>query len=127
MTPLVKKFLIKNNVMAHVYEKQTKEIIDFPEYNLCFLGIIINKLETYGLIDGKPSKTGVEPPSILVIPIVSRLYRYCYDGIELIKKTLQRRGFNCEMSKYKVVKIPTADGTGEQDGFSYEFKLTKIK
>ena len=103
--------------MAHVYEKQTKEIIDFPEYNLWFLGIIINKLETYGLIEGKPSKTGVEPPSILVIPIVSRLYRYCYDGIELIKKTLQRRGFNCEMSKYKVVKIPTADGTGEQDGF----------
>jgi hypothetical protein len=111
--------------MAHVYEKQTKDMVDFPAYNLCFLSVILNKLETYGLIDGKPSKTGAEPPSILVVPVISRLYSYCFDGIELIKKTLSRRGFNCEMTKYKVVKVPVKDGEGEQDGYSYEFKLTK--
>ena len=113
--------------MTHVYEKQTKDTVDFPAYNLCFLGIILNKLETYGLIDNKPSKIGVEPPSVLVIPVISRMYSYCFDGIELIKKTLNRRGFNCEMSKYKVVKVPSVSGDGEQDGYSYEFKLTKIK
>ena len=111
--------------MAHVYEKTTKDKIDFPAYNLCFLNVILNKLETYGLIDGKPSKTGVEPPSILIVPVISRMYSYCYDGIELVTKTLKRRGFDCSMTKYKVVKVPTKDGNGEQDGYSYEFKLSK--
>ena len=121
---LIKKYF---SVMAHVYEAQTKEMIDFPAYNLCFLNVIFNKLETYGLIDGKPSKTGAEPPNVLVIPVISRLYSYCHDGIELIQKTLKRRGFDCTCSKYKVVKVPLKDGSGEQDGFSYEFKLTKIE
>lgn len=112
--------------MAHVYEQQTKDKVDFPAYNLCFLNVILGKLETYGLIDGKPSQTGAEPPSILVIPIISRLYSYCFDGIELIKKTLKRRGFDCTLAKYKAVKIPVKDGVGEQDAYSYEFKLSKI-
>jgi len=128
MTPFEKRNINKkNNVMTNVYEKQTKDKVDFPAYNLCFLNVIINKLETYGMLSGKPSKIGVEPPSVLVIPIVSRAYSYCFDGIELIKKTLSRRGFTCEMSKYKVVKVPTKDGEGEQNGYSYEFKLTKNK
>ena len=113
--------------MAHVYEKETKDKVDFPAYNLCFLNVILNKLESYGLIDGKPSKTGAEPPSVLIIPVISRLYRYCFDGIELITKTLNRRGFDCTLSKYKVVKVQTKDGSGEQDGYSYEFKLSKKK
>jgi hypothetical protein len=113
--------------MAHVYEKQTKEMVDFPAYNLCFLNVIFDKLETYGLIDGKPSKTGAEPPSILVIPVISRMYSYCHEGVELIKKTLKRRGFDCEVSKYKIVKLPNKNGEGEQDGYSYEFKLSKAK
>jgi hypothetical protein len=55
------------------------------------------------------------------------MYAYCQDGIELIQKTLKRRGFNCEVSKYKIVKLPNKNGEGEQDGYSYEFKLSKAK
>jgi hypothetical protein len=115
--------------MAHAleYEKQTKDKIDFPAYNLCFLNVILNKLETYGLIDGKPSKTGTEPPSVLIIPVISRLYSYCFDGLELIQKTLKRRGFDCVLNKYKVVELEAKDGKGEQKGYSYEFRLTKTK
>lgn len=112
--------------MTHVYEKQTKDMVDFPAYNLCFLNVILNKLEMYGLIDGKPSSTGAEPPSILVIPVISRMYSYCFDGIELVTKTLKRRGFDCTMSKYKVVKLQAKEGEGEVDGFSYEFKISKL-
>ena len=75
--------------MAYVCEKVTKDMIDLPAYILCFLGIIMDKLEFYGFIDGKPGKLDTAPPSVLVIPIVSKKYQYCYDGIELIEKTLK--------------------------------------
>ena len=66
--------------MENVYEKQTKDTVNFPEYNLCFLGILVEKLETYGLL-GRP-KTGAEAPTVLNVPIISRNYPYCYDAIE---------------------------------------------
>ena len=110
--------------MAHVYEKQTKETVDFPAYTLCFLGILLDKLEFYGLIDGKPGKLGVDTPTTLVVPIVSKRFRYCWDGIELIQKTLKRRGFNCKMENYKVIDIEEKDGS-KTEGYRYEYKLTK--
>lgn len=110
--------------MAHVYEKNTKETVDFPAYTLCFLGIIMNKLEFYGLIDGKKGKLDTDPPSTLVIPIVSRKFQYCYDGVELIEKTIKRRGFNCKMEHYKIVDIDEKDGT-KSKGYSYEYKISK--
>jgi len=113
--------------MAHVYEKTTKDMIDLPSYVLCFLGIIMDKLEFYGLIDGKPGKLDTSPPSALVVPIVSKKYRYCYDGIELIEKTLNRRGFNCKMEKYKTVVLDDKTTGGKVDGYSYEYKLSKKK
>ena len=105
--------------MTQSYEKQTKDSVDFPAYNLCFLNAILSKLEMYGLIEGKKSQIGAEPPSILVIPIISRKFKYCFDGIELIEKTLKRRGFNCSMTKYKALE-------GDKEGYSYEFKISKI-
>ena len=89
--------------MEHVYEKQTKDTVNFPEYNLCFLGILVEKLETYGLL-GRP-KTGAEAPTVLNVPIISRNYPYCFDAIELIRKTLKRRGVDCEMSSYQVTTL----------------------
>lgn len=112
--------------MAHVYEKQTKETVDFPAYILCFLGIIMDKLEFYGLIDGKPGKLDSDAPETLVIPIVSRKYPYCFDGIELIRKTMKRRGFDCTMAKYKVDTIKDPNGN-PCEGYSYEYKITKAK
>jgi hypothetical protein len=110
--------------MEHVYEKQTKDTVNFPEYNLCFLGILVEKLETYGLI-GKP-KTGAEAPTVLNVPVISRNYPYCYDAIELIKKTLKRRGVDCEMSSYQVTTLENnGKEGGEQKGYSYMFKLKK--
>jgi len=110
--------------MAHVYEKQAIENVDFPAYTLCFLGIIMNKLEFYGLIEGKPGKLDTEIPSTLVIPIVSRRYPYCYEGISLIEKTMKRRGFDCQMSHYKTIDIDEKDGS-KTKGYSYEYKLSK--
>jgi len=110
--------------MLHVYEKVTKDKIDFPAYTLCFLGIIMNKLEFYGLIDGKKGKIDTESPTTLVIPVVSRKFEYCYDGIELIKKTLKRRGFVCDMAHYKTIEIDEKDGT-KSKGYSYEYKISK--
>jgi hypothetical protein len=112
--------------MEHVYEKQTKDTVNFPEYNLCFLGILVEKLETYGLI-GKP-KTGAEAPTVLNVPVISRNYPYCYDAIELIRKTLKRRGVDCEMSSYQVTTLENKGKEGgEQKGYSYMFKLKKAK
>ena len=112
--------------MDKVYEKQTKDTVNFPEYNLCFLGILVEKLETYGLI-GRP-KTGSEAPTVLNVPIVSRNYPYCYDAIELIRKTLKRRGVDCEMSSYQVTTLESnSKEGGEQKGYSYKLKLKKAK
>lgn len=107
-----------------IYEKQTKDTVDFPAYTLCFLGIIINKLEFYGLIDGKSNKLGTEVPSTLVIPIVMKKYKYCYEGIDLIEKTLKRRGYNCKMEHYTVIDVDEKDGS-KTKGFKYEFKVSK--
>lgn len=112
--------------MVHVYEKNTKETVDLPAYVLCFLDIIMDKLEFYGLIDGKKNKSESEPPSTLIIPIVSRKYRYCYDGIELIEKTIKRRGFECKMNHYKTIDIDEKNGT-KGTGYQYEYKITKSK
>ena len=106
--------------MAHVYEKMTKETVDLSAYVLCFLGVIMSKLEFYGFIDGKPSHVDTGAPNKLIIPIVSKKFKYCYDGIELITKTLKRRGFNCKMSRYK-----TAENKGETE-YSYEYEITKM-
>lgn len=112
--------------MSQAYEKMTKDMVDFPAYVLCFLGIIMNKLEFYGFIDGKPSKLESEAPSTLVIPIVSRKFKYCFDGIELIEKTLKRRGFDCKMNHYKTEEITDTNGATCM-GYSYEYKISKSK
>lgn len=111
--------------MAHVYEKQTKDTVNFPAYNLCFLKILVDKLNTYGIL-GK-SKTGAEPPSVLNVPVVSRDFPYCFDGISLIQKTLKRRGIDCEMSSYKVTTLEAKEGEGETKGYSYMFKMKRAK
>ena len=112
--------------MAHVYEKQTKDTVDFPAYVLCFLGAIMNKLEFYGFIEGKPSKIATAPPNTLVIPIVSRMYSYCFDAVSLIEKTFNRKGFVCKMEKYKVIDIDEKDGS-KVKGYSYDYRITKKK
>jgi hypothetical protein len=112
--------------MAHVYEKFTKDMVDLPSYVLCFLGIIMDKLEFYGLIEGKPGKSETSSPSVLVVPIVSRKFQYCYDAIELIEKTMKRRGFDCKMEHYKTIEMDGKDGNKEK-GYSYEYKLSKSK
>ena len=112
--------------MAHVYEKMTKDTIDLPAYTLCFLGVILDKLEFYGLIEGKKSKLDTAPPDTIIMPITSRLYPYCYDGVNLIEKTVNRRGFTCKMDKYQVVELTDSEGK-KREGYSYQYKITKNK
>jgi len=112
--------------MAHVYEKQTKDTVDFPAYVLCFLKVITNKLEFYGFIDSKSSKPNTETPTTLVIPIVSKVYNYCFDAISLIEKTINRKGFICKMEKYKVIDVDEKDGS-KVKGYYYDYRITKKK
>jgi len=110
--------------MMAEYQKTTKEMVDLPEYVLCFLGVIMNKLEFYGLIDGKASKISEDAPTTLIVPIRSKKYKYCYDAIELIEKTLKRRGFTCRMTHYKPEEEKDDDGE-VISLYSYEYKITK--
>lgn len=106
------------------YQKTTKEMVDLPEYVLCFLGVIFNKLEFYGLIDGNSSINKEDAPTTLVIPIHTKTYKYCYDAIGLIEKTLKRRGFTCRMTHYKPEEEKDDDGN-VISLYSYEYKITK--
>jgi len=110
--------------MAHVYEKMTNGTIDLPMYTLSFLNVILNKLETYGFIN--EGKSNVVPPDTIILPIKSKSYPYCFDGICLIEKTIKRRGFDCRMSRFKIVKVTNDDGK-EQTAYSYEYTISKSK
>ena len=112
--------------MAHIYEKMANNTIDLPAYTLCFLGVILDKLEFYGLIEGKKSKSETAPPDTIILPITSRFYPYCYDGISLIEKTINRRGFSCKMDKYKIVEVTDSDGK-KREAYSYQYKISKTK
>ena len=108
------------------YQKQTKDTIDLPAYVLCFLKVIMDKLEFYGFINGSKTKVGAIAPDTMILPIISKEYCYCFDAVSLIEKTINRRGFNCKMEKYKVVDIDDADGS-KTKGYSFEYKITKKK
>lgn len=112
--------------MTHVLsEEDIKKSVDFTEYTLCFLSCIIDKLKFYGMLGDNPSDKVNMPNTTLFVPIKSTKYRFCFEGIELIRKTLKRRGFNCELSKYD-----TIEGTGDEKGtetYKYEFKIQNKK
>ena len=111
--------------MTHVYEKTTKETVDFPVYVLSFLMAIMNKLKAYGLI-GENQKKKEDIPDKITIPIVSKRFKYCYDGIKLIKKTIGRRGFTCELKRFKSESIKDAEGK-TCPGYTYEYEISKKK
>ena len=110
--------------MTHVLsEEDIRKSVDFTEYTLCFLGCIIDKLKFYGMLGDNPSDKVNMPSTTLFVPIKSNKYRYCFDGIELIRKTLRRRGFKCELNKYDTI-------AGDEKGvetYKYEFKIQNIK
>ena len=107
------------------YNKHTKDTIDFPSYVSSFPNKLIGKMETYGMIGDNPNRMFKNPSATITIPLVSRRYPYCFDAIELIKKTIKRRGFNCELPRYVVNKIDNPNNT-KSDAYSYEFKITNI-
>jgi hypothetical protein len=84
----------------------------------------MNKLEFYGLIEGKSGKSGADAPNTLIVPVHTKKYKYCCDAIELIEKTLKRRGFECKMTHYKPEEEKDADGE-VISLYSYEYKITK--
>lgn len=104
------------------YKKMTKDMIDFPEYVLGFLSVIVSKLRFYGMIDGFTPKVGSEAATSLIMPIVSKKYRYCYEGIALVEKTMNKRGFKCQMKSYRAEE--SEDGKLE---YHYNFSVTKIE
>lgn len=101
------------------YKKQMKDMIDFPEYVLGFMSVMIKKLRFYGMIDGRTPQVGTSAPVSCVLPIVSMKYAYCYDGIALIQKTMNTRGFDCTLQSYKVEELE--DGKKQ---YLYTFALT---
>ena len=93
----------------------------FPAYTMGFLNVIVGKIKDYGMMKGiKPIKCNTIPDK-LIIPIVSKKYAYCHNGINLVQKTLNRIGFNCSMNKYKI----NVDENNNDDSYEYHFTITK--
>lgn len=107
--------------MESVYEKQTKDTVDFPTYVTRFLMALTDKLKQYGFMED--AGTNVRT---IILPIVSETYSYCYDAISLIEKTINRMGFTCKMDKYKTIEIQKENGN-KAKGYSYDFRITKAK
>ena len=109
-----------------INKKKSCEVVNLPEYVLSFLKIIIEKLKAYGFIETDDNKEVVknQKANCLYLPIASKRYRYCYDGILLIEKTINRRGFNCKINKFLTKKVKNSDDK-EVDCYFYEFKINK--
>lgn len=91
--------------------------VDLPRYVTFFLNILIKKLRCCGYLDTKPETSAKGAGSSQTIKIKTKTMPHCYDGIELIKKTLVRKNINCSLMKYEKM----------EDGFYYEFLLSKRK
>jgi len=98
-----------------------KGYIELPTYVTAFLGTMIEKLRLYGMIDCFPAQPNDVNKLVLTIPFNGVKYEYCYDGIDLISKTLKKRGIMCHMVKYERV------GNGDDVKFNYKFELRKMK
>ena len=92
--------------------------VDLPEYVTAFLCAILDKLRESGFLNTNPDKTSDNTNNSFTIRISTKTKPYCYDGIELIKKTLSRKGINCSLMKYEKEKGGV---------FVYEFLFTKKK
>lgn len=99
------------------YEKVTKETVEFPEYVRVFLNILKSKLKAHDFDHSEAD--------VVLIPIQSKRFRYCYDAIELVEKTFKRLGYNCHMSSYAVT-FNDVNGVREK-AYNYNFKLSKKK
>ena len=95
------------------YKPITKADVNFPEYCFFFLKNILKDIE----------KKQLEPGDMTVVHVetLSELHPYCYDGVELVCRTLLRKGYE--------VMIPTFRKEENSDGekiVRYNWKVKKL-
>ena len=89
-------------------KKVTGDNFDFPGYCYYF----INKLLEY-------SKCIVRPDDKLDITLITPYHPFCYEGLEVVAKTLERKGFSTRIPTFHRMK------KGGKDMFHYGFTLKK--
>lgn len=98
-----------------------KGYVELPSYVIAFVGDMMKKLRLYGMVDCTPAQPDEVNRLVLTIPFNNTKYEYCYDGIQLIAKTMKKRGIWCHMVKYERV------GKDDNMSFNYVFELRKLK
>lgn len=92
------------------YHKVTKNNIDFPKYCYYFISEIIDSLEENEIEN---------PGDELSLEIETPQHPYCYDAMELIVRTLQRKGYSTRIPNFSMKII---DGV---KNYIYTWKIIK--
>lgn len=93
-----------------------KHMINFPDYVTCFLKLITDQIRGLGF-DRMEEET-------MTIPIVSSKYKYCFEAVDLIEKSVKRLGYLCNMISYSVVTDSDKNGNLLKK-YKYVYKITK--
>ena len=95
------------------YKLITKDDINFPEYCFFFISRLLKEL----------NEKQLEVGDMISIPIstLPELHPYCYDGVELVCRTLLRKGYE--------TMIPTFRKETQDDGntiVKYNWKVKRV-
>ena len=94
------------------YKKITKDDVNFPAYCLFFIKRILANIKEAELDD----------ETTLTLQIDTAEFPYCYDAIELIVRTIIRKGYYTRIPGYKRLKKE-----GDPDVFQYKWTIRKLK
>ena len=96
----------------YVYKKTTRDDVDFPRYCYFFIKELMESIEDNEIVD---------PGDELEVSLETSQYPYCYDALELVVRTFERKGFH--------TRIPTFKVNTEEDNtkvYVYKWELKKV-
>jgi hypothetical protein len=91
----------------------TKADVNFPEYCFFFLSNILKDIEKKNMMDGDMTVVHIES-------LLSK-HPYCYDGVELVCRTLLRKGYEVMIPTYR-----KEDASGGEIVVKYNWKVKKL-
>jgi methyl coenzyme M reductase subunit D len=96
------------------YKPITKSDVNFPEYCIYFIRKILDDIDKKEMVIGDITNVSVET--------LFEIHPYCYDGVELVCRTLLRKGYE--------VMIPTFRKEQNTSGdiiVKYNWKVKKVR
>ena len=94
------------------YKKITKCDVDFPAYCLFFIKRILANID----------ESNMDEDTTMTLIITTPDHPYCYDALELVMRTLDRKGYNTRLPGFKRDKAE-----GKPDMFTYRWTIKKAK